>query len=338
LFTFHSGISDIEVIAAEGDALFFPDHTEKPARIRRYYNGRVDTVFEIELKGANNASVNDIVIADGTGWAVGNREYPAGGDWRYEAFLIEYDGREWREVDITGRLPDGVPSGITPIDTVSFWFLFQERNLREREPWVLWKCDRGRFSEYPTIKGFKNNSHYELAVAYDLSSGVTYAAVAAKEECELFISEDRGASWVKENAKLNGHNTNLRPGSVALAATEGVLYVASNNYERGEEENENRYVGGAVHRRVGAPGCGEYELLLNCPRGPNFYLFRAVAVDDRGRVSAVGDWASAFFDGETFVLESLPNKNRFDDVTVGQGGFYAVAKHEAGFVEILYHP
>jgi len=90
-----------------------------------------------------------------------------------------------------------------------------------------------------------------------------------------------------------------------------------------------------------ARGAGEYELLVYCPEGPYFYTFYGFAVDQRGRILGVGGETSLYYDGDRWVLESLPDKNGFEDVTAGLSGFYAVATNGMSMpqtIELLYHP
>jgi hypothetical protein len=334
LFRFPGGSHEIEAIAADGETLFFPDHTGGAALIKRYENGRVETVFAVELKGANSASVDDIAIAAGSGWAVGYREIPAGDDWRLEPFLIEYDGREWREVDVEGIIPPGVPSAIAVIDRESFWFLLREGTYGGLDAPALWKYDGGEVLEYPPVKSNVRRSN-TLAVAYDDYAGVTYAAVVCKGGYDIFISEDLGAGWHSEQGKLVTSNPEFYPYEIFLSARGNALYIAYNGHAEFEPVP---YFGGVICCRTGGPDLGTYEPLLYCPYGPNFASFGALAVNDRREISAVGGRASAYYDGSNFTLESLPNNNSFYDVTVGDAGFYAVANHEAGFLEILRHP
>ena len=326
LASFGEGRCQVTAIGVEGDAVFFAfQWNEAPTPSIKYYrNGTVTNVFRVDLKTAYWASIEDIAIKEGSGWAVGSRAFEVENSdgWRFEPFLIQYNGRVWREVQLDGAIPAGKFRRVVPINYDSFWFLFDEGTYGDFEPTTLWKYERGGLVEYPRVKA--------EAVVYDADTGTTFA-LALKNGVQVLISPDEGVTWFEEKVKFENPWSNYEPDRISACTANGILYVATT-------DSNGDPIASTVYRRFGAPGAGEYELLLYCPVGPNFGEIESVAVDDRGRILAVGKWTSAFYDGLSWAQESLPQKNHFYDINVGAKGFYAAANDENWNLEILYHP
>jgi len=318
--------TSIEYIAVDGDAVFFDfDSATEDLKLKRYLNGVTTDVFVVGLKGAASAGIEDIAVADGYGWAVGYREFvTANGDAsRYEPLLIKYDGSKWREVEINGTVPEVVFRAAAPINPYSCWLLVSESPFG-RGPKSLWKFERGYLVEYPSVVA--------QAVTYDGETGITYALVLNAGVIETDISPDGGASWVTEKIKPETAWPTYEPDDVAAYANAGVLYVATSDVD-------GVPFAGAVFRRTGPPGAAYCELLFYSPGSGNFSGFEGgISADGHGRILAVGNHTSAFYDGVRWVREGLPSRNDFYDVTVGRSGFYAVASDDHWNLQILYHP
>jgi hypothetical protein len=320
LATFPGGQYDIVSLAADGEAAFFALKKEGLSHtILRYLDGVITEVFVIDLKGADRAMIKDIAIAKGSGWAVGARGYS--GEGPGNPFLIQYENRRWREVEIKGVAPEIVLHKVAPITPGSCWVLASEEWYPYKERFSLWKYERGDLVEYAAVKAD--------VIVYDPDIGTTFALVL-RDEIYVFISPDDGVTWFEEKIELPKPWPNYEPDRISACAAGGVLYVATS-------DGDGDPVASTVYRRTGTPGAGEYELLLYCPIGPNFGEVEGVAVDGLGRVLAVGKWTSAYYDGSSWVQESLPEKNHFYDVTVGATGFYAVADDENWNLQLLYH-
>jgi hypothetical protein len=316
----------IGAVAADGDTVFIPVNYGGAPVIKRYVGGAISDVFALDLKGASSAEITDVAIAASTGWAVGSRRFENenGSLRRFEPFLIKYESHMWREITLQGVFPGGELTAVEPIGFNSCWLLFAKRKLENFEPTTLWKYDSGTAKEFPSV--------IADAVSFDALTQTTYASKLRAGGVQILVSTDGGAIWTEERPDLKSPSYTQDAVWVVTTAADGALYLATQRWDVGF---------GALYRRTGPPGAGEYELLIYCPVGPHFTVIEAVAVDGRGRILGVGAFTSVYYDGARWAQEYLPDKNSFSGVALGRAGYYAVAANgmsETPTYELLYHP
>jgi hypothetical protein len=265
----------------------------------------------------------DIKFARGVGWAVGGRWVFTDGGSDTEPIIIVKKKGVWEEMQLPGS-GLGWINKVFPINADDVWLLAAD--FRSEIGGTLFKYEAGAVREFPEFRFVLAAYAPEADILYVLKSRGT-----GKEE--LFITEDRGDTWVKESISLPLPGGYKNEGVKRIYAVNDQVFFVS----------DLEGTGNCIHERFGPPGDGVCKLLYLSNWSPYFLNINDLSYSAGGTISAVGDKTSVFFDGAEWINEELPYPVIFKRITYcagGAGGFFAAGNNEAipDRPELLFHP
>ena len=176
----------------------YPDEIIFPlggSRIYRYDYTSKDFVEVYESPLGVDAYINDVAISkfdynNGLyGWAAGVKSTLAFAERK--PLLIRYDGKKWYEVSWKAEFPLLYGFGeVKPIDDDECWLLAKLYGPMFLMPSALYKYAAGDLTSYPMLEN-------TYGVFYENSRDLTWVGTGG-EDRGVYISPDRGQTWVKE--------------------------------------------------------------------------------------------------------------------------------------------
>jgi hypothetical protein len=295
--------------------------------------------FSIELEmneRYDGGSLADVASYGGGLWISGAK---VSGKIKAPFILRKPYPGEWEEIPVPYR-PGAAVSAVVPINEADCWFLVDDHYRPGTHHGTLYKYSRGEVTTYAalgdvTVARAKYPGRRGHAAPPRL-----YAVTCGGAPAKVFATEDEGASWAEETLPpdvVPGYH--LLTATAAPAATAGLdLYLI---VDLGYEGEAGRY--GAVVKRTGPPGSGEYEPVFIATEGPYFADLSSLAFVHPGYRDyglGVGYRTTVLFDEGNVYLERLPYPLDFAEVVVSEtDGFFAVGNNSAfGGWELMYHP
>jgi hypothetical protein len=194
------------------------------------------------------------------------------------------------------------------------------------------KYSDGDWITYPSITNVED-------AAYCAEDGFFYCfrrkQVGVITVWDLAVTADGGGTWALEEITLGDNLYEITEYGVVRTVMDAVpdgLFLTAE-----VTTNEYKYAG-AVIKRTGSPGAGEYEPVFFSPFGPYFNSIYDLAFQDSSHGILVGHETSVLYDEPDWVLEEVMPLDRFDIVAAGPSDYWAVLKGGPNSDYLLYHP
>lgn len=297
-----------------------------PAIVYKYTDGVLSTV----LKDVNETTAfYDIDYASGYIWVAAIKDNPdhadEGGPNRLSYLIRIEENGQFREIGFADDFQNDntffepILAGVNNCWVISENTLFKYDYLSDS--WVKYT------GIYPVFDIIRDENTSRLFVID--------GAENSGDDMFVWITDDDGASWVKEPVNIDSGIYELRHSLPVGDCLNGDLYFIVNI-----RYNDFEYERSLVRRLSGSePGSGEYEIAFLHPQGPYFFNPDLLVFnDERGDGYYCGWQTAVYFDGTDWIKEKIAGGeiSIFYDLAVGHDKYWAIVKPDSGPISLAY--
>jgi hypothetical protein len=319
-----TAINDLAVAA--GDVVFcagVKNEGSGRAAIYRYAGGGIDEFFVSPYEEGGFYGVDtygDYVWAAGTKKLNDETDHP---------YLVRYDGRQWKEIEVPGSVTEPEFSGVFAA-AADFCWLSTNREI--------YTFDNGVWQ-----KRLAQSGPHGLGLTVS-PGGRAYAffeGSVLEPWLTVYISDDRGETWVRENPKLDTGYYGLGSRIPTALTTRGESVCWGEDlgllFEPRDSDPTTSYHA-VIARDEAPPGEGSYDIAFMAPYGPYFYNIRDLAFRDSDNGYVVGTFTSVALGNGRWTLEVIPESlhPHFKNVAVGATRYWALGTRYASGADTLY--
>jgi hypothetical protein len=281
-------------------------YVTRPAVIYKYSNSKMEKIFSAPIPYSGFWAVN---AGGGLLWAAGSKQV---GSEKHRPYVVYYNNRAWEEVPVPLSIDESGFYDLYPSDGLFCWFVGDKG---------IYTYEAGAWEKQLSLPEYGTNA---LAVT---KSGKAFVYIFnwGNHRGSVYISGDRGRTWVPENVVLPYSNLKLVEEGIEITAPADDTIYLYGLAACGKEYSEVKY-GIIIARDNGPAGGGEYTLAFAAPPGPNFYGIRDMAFKSVNDGYAVGRLTSVALERGEWSLDKVPESwsPHFKAVVPGVNSYWAI--------------
>jgi hypothetical protein len=286
-------------------------------------------MFRSPYEDSDFVGVNEI---KGVLWACGSKrvEPSTARPYGRRPYVVRSTGGDWEEMEAPSLVEGPAFSEVFPVAADFCWFQSGD---------AVYTYNGGAWTRVLNKPG----ADVFLFTVTGRGRAYVYVYYPGSGRPELYVSDDRGRSWVVETPAVeNSLYNSAYPGRVAVIAAAGESLFIGASFNAKFSRHEVLYEG-IMGRDEAPPGEGTYRIEFMAPYGPYFVGIGAMAFLSEIRGYAIGSGTSVAVDDGEWILEA--NSEEYWRplayvIAAGNSGYWTVgrAPDSDGGYSLYYAP